>query len=93
VVADDAQQALAETAPGFTLGVSVSHSPDLALLGLTETHLRMALGEVAQATLIAKGRLSYGGHLRDDGYTAFLGAWVSIRHRSDRPDLARIGAR
>lgn len=50
----------------------MSNSPDLARLGLTETHLHMALGEVAHATLIAKGRLSYGGHLRDDGYTAFL---------------------
>lgn len=68
----NAPQTLPEPAPGFTLGVSVSSSPDLARLGLTETHLRMALGEVAQATLIADGRLSYGGHLRNDGYTAFL---------------------
>jgi hypothetical protein len=72
VVADVIQQTLPEPAPGFTLGVSVSESPDLGRLGLTETHLRMALGEVAHATLIAQGRLSYGGHLRDDGYTAFL---------------------
>jgi SLOG cluster2 len=71
-VADDLPQTLPEPAPGFTVGVSVSDSPDLARLGLTETHLRMTLGEVARATLIAKGRLSYGGHLREDGYTAFL---------------------
>ena len=32
----------------------------------------MALGEVARAALIAKGRLVYGGHLDRDGYTAFL---------------------
>lgn len=68
----DEPQTLPEPAPGFTLGVSISDSADLPQLGLTETHIRMALGEVARATLIAKGRLSYGGHLRDDGYTAFL---------------------
>ena len=72
VVAEGVDQIPSEPLPGFTLGVSVSDSPDLARLGLTETHLRMALGEVTQATLIAKGHLSYGGHLRDDGYTAFL---------------------
>jgi hypothetical protein len=71
-VVADVPQTLPQPTAGFTLGVSVSNSPDLARLGLTETHLRMALGEVAQATLIANGRLSYGGHLRADGYTAFL---------------------
>jgi hypothetical protein len=84
VVADESQT-LPEPAPGFTLGVSVSDSPDLARLGLTETHLRMALGEVAQATLIAKGRLSYGGHLRDDGYTAFLVDQCEKYGSRDRP--------
>ncbi len=86
----DEPQTLAEPTPGFTLGVSVSDSPDLARLGLTETHIRMALGEVAQATLIAKGRLSYGGHLRDDGYTAFL-VHECERYRSrDRPLTGHI---
>ena len=66
------EQTLPEPAPGFNLGVSVSESPDLAQLGLTETHLRMALGEVARATLIAHGRITYGGHLAPSGYTAFL---------------------
>jgi hypothetical protein len=76
--------------PGFTLGVSVSNSPDLARLGLTETHLRMALGEIAQATLIAKGRLSYGGHLRDDGYTAFLVHECEKYGSFDRPFTGHI---
>jgi hypothetical protein len=76
--------------PGFTLGVSVSDSPDLARLGLTETHLRMALGEIAQATLIANGRLTYGGHLRDDGYTAFLVHECEKYNSRDRPFTGRI---
>lgn len=72
MVVDQPPQTLPKPAPGFTLGVSVSDSPDLARLGLTDSHLHIALGEIAQATLLAEGRLSYGGHLRDDGYTAFL---------------------
>ena len=88
MVADDT--AHRRPSPGFTLGVSVSDSPDLARLGLTETHLRMALGEVAQATLIAKGRLSYGGHLRDDGYTAFLVHECERYGSRDRPFTGHI---
>lgn len=82
---EDSSQTLSEPVPGFTLGVSVSDSPDLARLGLTETHLRMALGEVAQAVLVAKGRLSYGGHLRDDGHTAFLVHECEKYGSRDRP--------
>lgn len=89
-MAEDPPQTLPEPAPGFTLGVSVSDSPDLARLGLTETHLRMALGEVAQATLIAKGHLSYGGHLRDDGYTAFLVHECEKFGSRDRPFTGHI---
>ncbi len=85
MVAEAPPQTLPEPSPGFTLGVSVSDSPDLARLGLTETHLRMALGEVAQATLIAKGRLSYGGHLRDDGYTIYLVHECEKYGSRDRP--------
>lgn len=90
MVADHAQQIFPKPAPGFTLGVSVSDSPDLARLGLTETHLRMALGEVAQVTLVAKGRLSYGGHLRDDGYTAFLVHECEKYGSRDRPFTGHI---
>lgn len=65
-------QTLDRPAPGFNLGISVSQSPDLGRLGLTETHVRIALGEVSRAALIAGGRITYGGHLDPDGYTAFL---------------------
>lgn len=68
----DVPQTLPEPKEGFGLAISVSESPDLARLGLTETHLRMALGEVARAVLLAKGRLAYAGHLDSAGYTDFL---------------------
>jgi hypothetical protein len=57
---------------GFRLGISVSQSEDLGTLGLTETHLRMALGEIARAMLMAEGQILYGGNLDPDGYTSFL---------------------
>lgn len=76
---------LPDPAPGFDLGVSVSFSPDLDRLGLTDTHVRMALGEVARAVLVAHGRISYGGHLRPDGYTDFLVREVERYGSRDRP--------
>lgn len=84
-MAADPPQALPEPVAGFDLAVSISDSPDLARLGLTDTHLRMALGEVARAVLVADGNLSYGGHLRDDGYTSFLIHECEKHGRRDRP--------
>ena len=78
-------QSLPKPEPRFNLGVSVSDSADLARLGLTETHLRMALGEIARAILVANGGLSYGGHLRADGYTAFLVHECEKYRSRDRP--------
>ena len=85
MAAEEPPQALPEPRAGFKLGVSISDSPDLARLGLRETHLSMALGEVTRAILVADGDLSYGGHLRDDGYTSFLVHECEKYRRRDRP--------
>jgi hypothetical protein len=45
----------------------------------------MALGEIARAVLVADGRLTYGGHLRDDGYTLFLVQEIERFGRRNRP--------
>ena len=65
------------------LGISVSDSPDLARLGFLETHFRLALGEIARCVLVSGGHLTYGGHLRADGYTTFL---IQELHRYSRRD-------
>ena len=78
-------QDLPEVSRGLNVGISVSRSEDLARLGLTETHVRMALGEIARAVLVADGRLTYGGHLRDDGYTLFLVREIERFGRRNRP--------
>lgn len=72
---------------GLRLGVSVSGSSDLQRLGLVETHLRLALGEVARAMLVAGARLVYGGHLQPEGYTSFLRDELRTYSRHDRPLL------
>jgi hypothetical protein len=78
-------QTLPEPVADFALAISVSESPDLARLGLTETHLRMALGEVARAVLIARGRLAYAGHLDPTGYTEFLVREIERYRSRDKP--------
>jgi hypothetical protein len=57
---------------GVTVGLSISGSPDLGRLGLTEMHVELTLGEVARSVSLAGGGLVYGGHLDPEGYTAFL---------------------
>lgn len=70
---------------GKRLGMSVSDSPDLDRLGLTETHFRMTLGELARTVVISGGDLFYGGHLQRDGITAFLVEELHRYGRRDRP--------
>jgi len=69
------------------LGVSVSDSPDLHRLGMVEAHLRLALGEVARAMLVAGAGLVYGGHLDPSGYTSFLQDELWRYSRRDHPLL------
>lgn len=79
------EEDLPAVAPGLTVGISVSESEDLQRFGVTETHVRMALAEVARAVLTAEGRLVYGGHLQEDGYTAFLTKEIQRFGRRNRP--------
>jgi len=57
---------------GKRLGLSASDSPDMARLGLTQRHFRLALGEMARLVLVGGGSLAWGGHLKPDGLTSFL---------------------
>lgn len=67
------------------LGISVSESPDLNRLGLFDDQLRMTLGELTRAVIVAGGDLYYGGHLQEDGYTRFLIDELQRYGRRDRP--------
>jgi hypothetical protein len=71
---------------GVRVGISASDSPDLARLGLTDTHFRLALAEIARRVLVAGGTLAYGGHLDPTGYTTFLLEELQrYGERKDRP--------
>ncbi len=74
-----------EALRGLRLGISVSQSADLAQLGLLETHLRLALAEVARAMLFSGAQIVYGGHLDPSGYTSFLQAEIEKYARRDQP--------
>jgi hypothetical protein len=85
-VADDAILP-ADALEGVAVGLSISGSPDLARLGLTEVHVELTLGEVARSVLLGGGGLVYGGHLDPEGYTAFLQSELEKYSRADRPLL------
>ena len=70
---------------GISLGLSVLESPDLLRLGLTETHFRLTLAEIARCVWVSGGNLAYGGNLRPDGYTNFLIHELERYNRRDRP--------
>lgn len=79
------EQSFPAVVPGLTVGVSVSRTEDLGRYGVTETHVEMALAEIARAILVAEGKLVYGGHLEEDGYTAFLVREIERFGRRNRP--------
>ena len=54
------------------VGVSVSESPDLQALGLSDGHLRDAMAEIALHVLASGRSLAYGGDLRQHGFTKLL---------------------
>lgn len=56
-----------------TVALSVSDSPDLQSLGLSDGHLRDAVRHIATQLLAGCNRLSYGGDLRPGGFTEILG--------------------
>ncbi len=64
------------------VAVSVSESPDMPTLGLTDAHLKDAMAEIARHLLAFGARITYGGDLRKDGFTELLFELVA-RHRRD----------
>ncbi|MGZ9569549.1 hypothetical protein ACVTTK_09290 [Alcaligenes nematophilus] len=65
-----------------TVAISTSESPDMPVLGLSDAHLRDAMGEIARHLLALGARLVYGGDLRTHGFSELLFELVA-RHRRD----------
>ena len=70
-----------ETSPA--VGISISESPDLKALGLSNGHLRDAMAEIALHLLASGSSLVYGGDLRQYGFIELLAELVG-RYR-DHP--------
>jgi SLOG cluster2 len=57
---------------GWSVGISISDSADLAVLGLGKEHLDDAMTEIARHLIACGASLAYGGDLRDGGFTELL---------------------
>ncbi len=62
------------------IAVSTSESPDMAVFGLSDGHLRDAMAEIATHLLARGANLAYGGDLRGGGFTELLFELV-LRYR------------
>ena len=71
------------TIAGRTVAISVSESPDMAVLGLSDAHLRDAMDRLALHLLASGASLAYGGDLRKDGFTDLLFELVSRYQREE----------
>lgn len=72
-----------------TIAISMSESPDMAVLGFSEGHLREAVAEFAIHLLASGATLAYGGDLRSGGLTELLFELV-LRYRRQEDKSARV---
>lgn len=77
------------TIAGRTVAISISESPDISVLGLSDAHLRDAMDRLALHLFASGVRLAYGGDLRKDGFTDLLFELVS-RYQRETSEV-RIG--
>lgn len=82
MVSGDNSMSYQEALSKHTIAISISESPDMAVLGLAKEHLDDAMAEVARYLLAMGARLMYGGDLRPKGFTELLFELVA-RHRRD----------
>ena len=81
---------LLETVMPPTAAISISESPDMPALGLSDGHLQDAMAEIALHLLASGTSLAYGGDLRNHGFTDLLFELVE-RYRGHPRHSGRIG--
>ncbi len=67
---------------GRCVALSISNSPDMAVLGMGKEHLDDAMTEIARHLIAYGATLAYGGDLREGGFTEILFEVVN-RYRSN----------
>ena len=80
---------LKQTKTTPTVAISISESPDMAVLGTSEEHLQDAMAEIALQLLSSGTSLAYGGDLRASGFTELLFELV-VRYRDHPRHSGRI---
>lgn len=68
---------------GSCIALSISESPDLAVMGLAKEHLEDAMTEIARHLMACGATLAYGGDLRQGGFTELLFEIVN-RYRANK---------
>ena len=71
------------------IAISMSESPDMAVLGFSEAHFREAVAEFAIYLLASGAKLAYGGDLRAGGLTELLFELV-MRYRRQEDTDAKV---
>ncbi len=74
------------TIAGSKVAISISESPDMSVLGLSNAHLRDAMDRLALHLLSSGARLASGGDLRAYGFTEWLFELVS-RYRRETSEV------
>lgn len=69
----------------IVVAISISESPDLEEHGLSEHHLRVAMGEFALYILSSGMNLAYGGDLRKEGFAKLLMELIARYHYFELP--------
>lgn len=65
---------------GKKIGISISESEDIELLGFSDAHLQDAMVEFSRYLLVQGSVMIYGGDLRKDGYTSLFSE-LSFQYR------------
>ncbi|MGG2019685.1 hypothetical protein AB1J88_06590 [Pseudomonas sp. S8] len=80
-----------EVLDGSKISISISESENMAGLGLSEAHLVDAMCETARHMLALGATITYGGDLRNHGFTKILYELVS-RYRKDSDDQNNLAS-
>ncbi|MFA7429567.1 MAG: TIR domain-containing protein [Rhodospirillaceae bacterium] len=76
---------------GKVIGLSVAEvHEDVSPLGISDDHLLAAMDLLARALLSKKATLAYGGDLRPEGFTLFLGGLVKAHNAMARGEFTAI---
>lgn len=78
---------------GDVVAISISESPDMAILGLAKEHIDDAMAEVSRHLLAMDAQVIYGGDLRAKGFTEILFELVSRYSREVDSGGQKIYAR